>query len=77
MCEARDLGIRCPQWHTLMSSDEMKINMRFVCPKDVKKMLEQRAPSVYWKKWAAKHEYEELNEGAWLYPGLTLSCERM
>ena len=46
--------------------------MRFVCPKDVKKMLVQRARSVYWKKWAAKHEYEELKEGAWLDPGLTL-----
>ena len=32
----------------------------------------QRARSVYWKKWAAKHEYEELKEGAWLDPGLAL-----
>ena len=29
-----------------------------------------RARSVYWKKWAAKHGYEELKEGAWLEPGL-------
>ena len=35
-------------------------------------MLAQRAGSVYWKKWAAKHEYEELKEGAWLEPGLAL-----
>ena len=27
---------------------------------------------MYWKKWAAKHEYEELKEGAWLEPGLAL-----
>ena len=46
--------------------------MRFVCPKDVKKMLVQRARSVYWKKCVAKHEYEELKEGAWLEPGLAL-----
>ena len=46
--------------------------MVFVCPKDVEKMLVQGARSVYWKKWAAKHEYEELREGALLYPGLTL-----
>ena len=25
-----------------------------------------------WKKWAAKHEYEELKEGVWLEPGLAL-----
>ena len=27
---------------------------------------------MYWKKWAAKHEYEELKEGAWLEPGFAL-----
>ena len=46
--------------------------MRHVCPMDVKKMLIQRARSVYWKKWAAKHEYEELKEGAWLEQALAL-----
>ena len=38
-------------------------DMRFVCPKDVKKMLVQRARSVYWKKWASKHGYEEFERG--------------
>ena len=46
--------------------------MRYVCPKDVKKMLLQRARTVYWKKWAAKHEYEKLKEGAWLEPAMAL-----
>ena len=46
--------------------------MRSVCPKDVKEMLVQTTRSVYWKKWAAKHEYEELKEGAWLEPGPAL-----
>ena len=46
--------------------------MRYVCPRDVKKMLVQRARSVYWKKWAAKHEQEELTEGAWFDPALVL-----
>ena len=54
MCETRELGTKRPHWHTLMFSDEMKIDMRFVRPKDVKKMLVQRARSVQWKKWAAK-----------------------
>ena len=27
---------------------------------------------VYWKKWAAKHECEELKEGIWLDPALAL-----
>ena len=55
MCETRDLGIKRPRWHTLMVSDEIKLDMRFVCREDVKEMLVQRARSVYWKKWAAKH----------------------
>ena len=37
--------------------------MRYVCPKDVKKMLLQQARTVCWKKWAAKHECEELKGG--------------
>ena len=35
MCETHGLGIQWPHWHTLMFSDEMKIDMMFVCPKDV------------------------------------------
>ena len=66
MCETRDLGIKWPYWHTLVPSDETKIDMRHVCPRDVKKMLVQRARSVYWKKW------EELKEGAWIDPAPVL-----
>ena len=47
MCETHDLGIKLPHWHTLIFSNDTKIDMRFVCPKDVKKMLVQRARSVY------------------------------
>ena len=54
MCETRDPGVKWPQWHTLVFSDEIKIDMRLVCPKDVKKIPVQRARSVYWKKWAAR-----------------------
>ena len=55
MRETRDLRIKWPQWHTLMFSDEINIDMRFVCPQDFQKMLVQRARSLYWKKSAAKH----------------------
>ena len=48
------------------------VDMRYVYPKDVKKMLVQRARTVFWKRWAAKHEYEELKEGIWLEPALAL-----
>ena len=46
--------------------------MRYVCPKDVKKMLLKHTRSAYWKKWVTKHEYEELKEGIWLEPALAL-----
>ena len=75
--KTRGLGIKWPYWHTLIFGKDTKIDMRFVCPKDVKKMLVQAARSVYWKKWAAKHEYEELKEGAWLGPGLALLLKKV
>ena len=68
VCETRDLGIKWLCWHPLVFSNEITIDMRYVCPKVVKKMLVQTARSVYWKKWAAKHEREELKEGVWLEP---------
>ena len=37
----------------------------------------QKARSVYWKKWAAKHEYEELKEGTWLEPALAMLRKKM
>ena len=52
---------------------EVRIDMRYVCPKDVKKMLVQQARIVYWKKWPAKHEHEQLlKEGIWLEQALAL-----
>ena len=77
MCETRDLGTKWPHWHTLIFSDETRIDTKFVCPRDVKKMLVQRARSVYRKKWAAKHEYEEVKEGVWLEPAPALSRKKV
>ena len=76
MCETRDSGIKWPQWHTLIFEGEIRVDMRYVCPKDVKNMLLQRAWTVHWKKWVAKHEIEELKEGSWLEPALALLRRR-
>ena len=40
-------------------------------PERREEMLVQQARSVHWKKWAAKHDYEEM-EGIWLEPYLAL-----
>ena len=72
MCDTRDLGVKWPHWHTLMCSDETKIDMRFVCSRDVKNLTVCRGRSVKWKKWTAKHEHEELKEGERLEPALAL-----
>ena len=66
MSETRDLGVKWQHWHTLTFEGDRRIDMRYVCPKDVKKMLLQQTRSVYWKKWVAKHQCAELNEGMWL-----------
>ena len=75
MCETRDFGRKWPFLHTLAFSDEKRIDTRFACPRDVKKMLVQRARSVFWKKWAAGQEYDELKEEHGWNQGW-LSCER-
>ena len=45
---------------------QVAVDMRVVWPQDVKKMLLKQARMVYWKRWAANHEYEELEGGVWL-----------
>ena len=72
LCETRDPSIRWPHWHTLIFEGDRTIDVRHVCPKDVKKLILQQARTVDWKKWAAMHEYEELKEGIWLEPALAL-----
>ena len=32
---------------------------------------------MYWKKWAAKHEHEELEEGVWIEPALALLRKKL
>ena len=56
MCETRDLGIKWPQWHTLMFEGQETVDMRVVCPQDVKKMLLRQARMACWRMRAAKHE---------------------
>ena len=72
MCETRDLGIKWLHWHTVIFEGDRSIDMKYVCATDVKKMFLQQARLVYWKKWAAKHEHEELKEESWLEPALAL-----
>ena len=72
LCETRDFGHQMATMHTLIFEGQVAVDMRYVCPKDAKKMLLKRARSTYWKKWAAKHEYAELKEGILLEPALAL-----
>ena len=39
----RDLGIKWPQWHTLLFEDQVAVGTRVVCPQDVKKKLLKQA----------------------------------
>ena len=47
MCETRDLRIEWPHGHFLVFEGNVRIDMRYVCPKDVKKMLLQQAKTAY------------------------------
>ena len=43
MCDTRDLGIKWPHWYAMIFEGEVRLDMRCVCPKDVRKMLVQQA----------------------------------
>ena len=55
-------------WLGRWRREQLAVDMRVVCPQDVKKMLLKQARRVHWKKWAAKHKCEELKEGTWMEP---------
>ena len=56
-----------------MFAERVQAHMRVVCLHDVKKMLLKQARMVYRKKWAAKHECEDVKEGVWLEPVQAMS----
>ena len=72
MCETCDVGIKWSQWHVLILEEHVRVDMRYVFPKNVKKMLLNQARTMYWKKWAAKHKYEELKDGIRVEPTFAL-----
>ena len=42
MCETRDLGIERPQWRSLLFKEQVAVDMRVICPQDVKKTLQKQ-----------------------------------
>ena len=68
LCETRDLGIKWLQRHTLAFEEQTEVDVRTVCPQDARQVKLKQARQAYWKRWAAKHEHEELKEGVWLEP---------
>ena len=60
MCETWDLGIKWPLWLTLLLEGQVAVDMSVVCPQDVKKIMLKQARMVHWKRWAAKHEWQEF-----------------
>ena len=68
-CETRDLGIKWPPWHTMLFEGQVTVEKEIgVCPAGPKHMLLKQEKMDQWKRWAAKHECEELKDGAWLQP---------
>ena len=63
MRETRVLGVKWPQWHTLLFEEQVAVDMWVVCPQDVKKMLLKQVRMNCWEEMAAKHECEELKAG--------------
>ena len=46
MRETRALGIKWPQWHTLMFEEQVTVDTRVVCPQNVQQVLLKQARLV-------------------------------
>ena len=67
MRKTPDLGIKVAT--VAHSADKERWTREVICPLDVKKMFMRQARMAHSKKkWAAKHECEELKGGVWLDP---------
>ena len=44
MCETRDLGTKWLHWHTLIFTDETRIDMRFLCAQETLKIAGAEDP---------------------------------
>ena len=60
VCETRDLGIGFPSWHALPFEEGEIVDMKVICPQDVKKTLKGHAREVPGKRWATRNESDEL-----------------
>ena len=67
-CRSGD--VRDLRWHTLIVEGQERVDMRYVCPEDAKKMLLGQAKSTYLRRWTAKHE--DGSSQLWLEPALAL-----
>ena len=47
LCETRDLGIKCPEWHTLMFEGQQAVDMRVSCPQNVEKASETNHDGLF------------------------------
>ena len=68
----RGLGHQVATVAHLDFEGQVRVDMRYVCPKDVNNVFLGQARSTYWRKWAAKHENVEVKDGIWLEPALAL-----
>ena len=76
VCETRDLGIRFPSWHVHLFEDGIIVDMKVAYTQDMKNMPRRQAKEVVEKRWATKHEYEELTDGVWVEPLLALPTRK-
>ena len=47
MCETRDLGMKSPQWHTLIIEGQEQVDLGDVYSKDVKTILLKQAIATF------------------------------
>ena len=51
LMQARELEWTWPAWHTFITRDGLKIDVRIVCPRDVEAMARKDCEAVTWATW--------------------------
>ena len=61
--ETRDLGTGFTSWHALLIEASVIVHMKVLNTPDAKKMMRHQTKEVAGKRWATKHECEQLKDG--------------
>ena len=66
--QMRDLGWKWPSWSTMISEEGLVMDLREICPDDLKQMALRDSERNMWKRWCAKDGNQHLAPEPFMEP---------